>query len=607
ITSPVPTGVAAAGILNGVAAASTSAVWAVGDSGILHYNGTAWSNDSAPNGGNGIAVHTASDAWAVGNTNILHYNGTAWAVSTPLPANSTLNGVAVIAPSSGSTTEVWAVGSNSTTNPLTMRKVGSGNWTIVPGATPVAATSAYLNSVDYFTTSSVWAVGAYYASGYNHTLIEYWDGSSWRIVPSPNPSRDYNELFHVWVTTPGDVWAVGAYDDSGLNPGTGAGASIPYTGWKTLLLHWNGQSWDQIDSPNLGVGSELVGVTGSSVLNSTLTSNWAVGSYISDGLAPSQTLIAHITAPTPPSRTTSYYELSTSVTMHNEQGCAAAVSGADNNPNGLVFLDYGQPKDWGQLGNDWGTYLIPDGQKEVYRHARIADITSAVESFIDGYVRCETTGLTQLHVAISINNDVHSGGAALNAGHAQAWAQMVKAVQYYARSYPAIFVSAGIDAEPDFDPVVEGQLSDTERWIQAYSDTNISPVFNFGSLDGYPCRLSGYPGFPPPRPCRQDGWDQDKDYRVAWGIDAARPVPEIYWPNYAREWYIVKHWGMEHYPGKAPMEFKGVMTECAGLDCPPTDLDYRLAWPILWLEINSDPVTGLFPDWPTRIQYSASP
>jgi hypothetical protein len=78
----------------------------------------------------------------------------------------------------------------------------------------------------------------------------------------------------------------------------------------------------------------------------------------------------------------------------------------------------------------------------------------------------------------------------------------------------------------------------------------------------------------------------------------------------------VKHWGLERYPADAPLDFKGVMTECDGglPNCQSNfghggpGLDYRQAWPILWLELNSDPDEGyIYPLWPSYIEYSAAP
>src|SRR5207248_2897458 len=100
-----------------------------------------------------------------------------------------------------------------------------------------------------------------------------------------------------------------------------------------------------------GGGSELLGITGSwdnSTATSpasakTISSNWAVGNYISN-IAPSHTLIEHITAPAAPTRTTSYYENSISLraSEHYSQGCAAAR----RHENGIIVLDYGQARKW---------------------------------------------------------------------------------------------------------------------------------------------------------------------------------------------------------------------------------------------------------------------
>lgn len=117
--------------LNGVAAASPTAAWAVGQAAtgqalIERWNGRAWKQVAAPNRGgrycgvlNAITISGPADAWAVGDYSngtvvealIEHWNGRAWSqVPSPSPGgshgNSTLTGVAANGPSSA-----WAVGS----------------------------------------------------------------------------------------------------------------------------------------------------------------------------------------------------------------------------------------------------------------------------------------------------------------------------------------------------------------------------------------------------------------------------------------------------------------------------------------------------------------
>jgi hypothetical protein len=100
----------------------------------------------------------------------------------------------------------------------------------------VAATSA----------CNAWAVGYYYdGSDVEQTLIEHWNGKAWSVQPSANPggSSNYNELDGVIANSPTEVWAVGYYED-----GTGAD--------QTLIEHWNGKTWKVQPSPNPGGSSK---------------------------------------------------------------------------------------------------------------------------------------------------------------------------------------------------------------------------------------------------------------------------------------------------------------------------------------------------------------
>jgi hypothetical protein len=126
---PSPSGVGPEAELNGVAAVSTSDVWAVGDSGnntlIEQWNGTSWNIVTSPNPStatlfntlSGAAVVSASDIWAVGQTQnasgipatlIEQWNGTSWnIVTSPAPGSASLLAGASADPASG---QAWAVG-----------------------------------------------------------------------------------------------------------------------------------------------------------------------------------------------------------------------------------------------------------------------------------------------------------------------------------------------------------------------------------------------------------------------------------------------------------------------------------------------------------------
>jgi len=69
-------------------------------------------------------------------------------------------------------------------------------------------------------------------------LIEHYNGTSWSIVSSPNPSNADNTLLESVVSTSsGIAWAVGY---TSTNTGTN----------QTVIEQWNGASWNLVSSPN---------------------------------------------------------------------------------------------------------------------------------------------------------------------------------------------------------------------------------------------------------------------------------------------------------------------------------------------------------------------
>jgi hypothetical protein len=114
-----------------------------------------------------------------------------------------------------------------------------------------------LNAVAATSASNAWAVGA---TADFKSLIVHWNGSSWQRVPSPSPSG-LAILTGVTATSAGNAWAVGF-----TQPNNGSGAG-------TLILHWNGSSWQRVPSPSPGTFASLTGVAATSASNA-----WAVGS-----------------------------------------------------------------------------------------------------------------------------------------------------------------------------------------------------------------------------------------------------------------------------------------------------------------------------------------
>jgi hypothetical protein len=115
-------------------------------------------------------------------------------------------------------------------------------WRVVPSPSP-SDQANYLSAAAAVTAGDVWAVGAWYRSHTTSTpgtLTEHWDGTAWTVVPSPNATDGYNELYGVAAVSSTDVWAVGYHNIAN------------YGSEKTMALHWNGTNWALVPTANIG-------------------------------------------------------------------------------------------------------------------------------------------------------------------------------------------------------------------------------------------------------------------------------------------------------------------------------------------------------------------
>ena len=290
--------------LFGVAALSSCNAWAVGNyfndimenngqTLIEHWNGSSWKHVPSPSPGGksqnntllGVAAASRTDVWAVGNyvtggsnlTLIEHWDGTAWEqVPSPSPSGATgLNGVAA-----ASATDAWAVGeyANSADVGRTLIEHWDGTaWTKVPSLNP--GSSDFLFGVAAVSATDAWAVGGYVTGPpfVHKTLILHWNGTTWRRVPSPNPSATGNGLNGVSASSATNAWAVGTSDN-------GVGTE------QTLTEHWNGTAWTRVPSPNPGGTTRFITLNGVAAVSAT--DAWAVGGYANSADV-GQTLIEH--------------------------------------------------------------------------------------------------------------------------------------------------------------------------------------------------------------------------------------------------------------------------------------------------------------------------
>lgn len=276
VPSPSPGGYA---YLAGVAATATTNAWAVGLESaspvgspspnqlalILHWDGVSWSQVVVPAVGSladlrAVAATSADNAWAVGSYTagtrshalILHWDGSTW-TQMPVPGGG-LGGVAASSPSNA-----WAVGSTPKFRTLILHWNGR-VWSRVPSPSRTPEGLAdFLNSVAIGPGNTAWAVGTISCGcGPGTSLIERWNGRSWRVVHSPTTGGS-PDLSSVISISARDAWAAGT-------SGSGVGPT------KTAILHWNGRAWKRVAAPSPGpyAGLAALGLVSSGDI-------WAVG------------------------------------------------------------------------------------------------------------------------------------------------------------------------------------------------------------------------------------------------------------------------------------------------------------------------------------------
>jgi hypothetical protein len=278
--------------LSDVTVIAANDVWAVGGSArgsrvanplTEHWDGTAWTIVPAPQPPNtlvslgGVAAVSSTDVWAVGNSSVgngptktltEHWDGTQWTVVPspslpkigPYPANNSLADVVALA-----SNNVWAVGTATTITAgeaLILHWDGS-SWKIVPnpGANP-RFYDANLLGIAAVSANDIRAVGQT-TTGIEHSMIERWDGTKWTLTQGPAFPTNVDWMESVSVLSANDIWSVGTFTIPNAE-------GSPY---QNAIIHWDGTKWSSVAAPQVDDWLNiLTGVT-------TISANdvWAVG------------------------------------------------------------------------------------------------------------------------------------------------------------------------------------------------------------------------------------------------------------------------------------------------------------------------------------------
>jgi len=216
--------------------------------------------------------------------------GGAWTIVSS-PNNTPVQPEGLDSVSCTSTTFCMAVGQYAEfpppSNPANQTLIEEWNgtsWSIVPSPSPSqlgpnktlpGQVGNYLNGVSCTSPSFCMAVGYDIPSSGDETLIEEWNGSTWSLVASPDPTG-LDFLDSVSCTSPTFCVAVGNDYPNG-------------SAYENLIERWNGTSWSVISVPDTGSNTEDA-LNGVSCTSETfcMAAGWA---YATDNSA-SQTLFA---------------------------------------------------------------------------------------------------------------------------------------------------------------------------------------------------------------------------------------------------------------------------------------------------------------------------
>ena len=284
--SIVPVGTTGS-VLFGTSCVSTKACTAVGFSAggglplIESSTGAGWKVVPSPSLGGGfnrlqgVSCVSTTSCVAVGwgeipgtsgshRTMIESWNGKKWVlVSSPNRGrlDNDLNAVSCVSAKSCVAVGSWLT--STLGDHLTLVESWNGSvWTIdtsspnVPSTvgTKINGVEDSLNGVSCAKRSSCMAVGSYEDTrGFDRTLTESWNGTSWSVAKSPNHDLTGNALAGVSCDSTKECEAVGTYGGA-----ANGGAGVP----RVPTESWNGSVWSKVTSPNPGKSVDaLAGVS----------------------------------------------------------------------------------------------------------------------------------------------------------------------------------------------------------------------------------------------------------------------------------------------------------------------------------------------------------
>jgi hypothetical protein len=121
-------------------------------------------------------------------------------------------------------------------------------------------------AVSATSASDTWAVGSELHAGKNQTLVLHWNGTSWQQMTVPQPAGNNGDTFNAVAAT------------SASNAWAAGFYFNSKVEQRTFLAQWDGSAWRQVPSPTPGTA----GATLNAVTASSANQAWSVGTYQPD-------------------------------------------------------------------------------------------------------------------------------------------------------------------------------------------------------------------------------------------------------------------------------------------------------------------------------------
>ncbi len=208
------------------------------------WNGTAWK--ILPGSGRGslnaVSCPSADQCTVVGAGPLAEsWNGTAWTTETVASLDGTTqSSLGDVSCSAASTcTAVGSYWSGGTEESLAERRSASA-WTVEPTPDPAGSRNTTLEGVSCPSSSACVAVGSFVVNNpFFKSFAEVWDEAGWTLERLHSPGRGDTEIDVPAVSCASDTScvAVGSYQDA-------SGIEL------TLVEGWDGSSWTVVPSPN---------------------------------------------------------------------------------------------------------------------------------------------------------------------------------------------------------------------------------------------------------------------------------------------------------------------------------------------------------------------